>query len=1171
MADEGIDQIVDGSIVFQDKWTSKFLQNPETWLDETIADERDKIKRLVREKRISQYVLMTSVAGTTTAKRTGSIQKLQPKLDGYTAEFGIPVYCWWQSDIDAEVDAAPDAIKWTYQEMLAGADAMRYLIHGSQVEGQAARMRDTLIQVMATQWREDARVKFSQLEIPHTNIVDLYVDVQVSLQAPPRNAIEEFFSKSNHTMYESLGAVAYMVRTTAPLTYLLGVPGQGKSTLGQYLSQMHRAAILPGDKRGDRTPPADEVTDPKLPLRIDLKDYAAWLSGDDPFGDEEPPTRPKLRKKAQRSLELFIADLCQFLSGGRQVTVEDVQSLLERYPTLLVLDGLDEVADPHLRAIVVEQINLTCTRMGLASKTRRFQVLVTARPNASGLPEPDKNVFQTLHLKPLSSRLQRQFLNKWCAVNEIHGTSRRDLRRTFENRTTYDHVAQLADNPMQLTILLFLISQKGDAVPVARTPLYREYLETLLSREVNRDQIARDQVPHVKEVTAFLGWHMQSGVETTPAAGRMAQADIETTLLIYFQRTEGPSQQVAELFKAASDRFWALTSKVEHTFEFAVQPLREYFAANFLADWAGRDRNAPLSKQEVLRHLIDRPYWLNTARFYAGAASPNELASLRYGLEEVIERGRHPFQERTAAWTLLSDGIFAINRAVQRDVVALLTDALSTVLIANHPDATANFPRLAHGSGAGQMTSKLLDQIKAHPSSTLNKSRTAILRKKAGMQADEFLSWWRPQFKAATHTSERTAWLDVAGSFGIPRLMGDDLVGVRVDDGASCRAALSANASPDARTELDERLLNGVLAGWCSDVSTTSTSEAGALLRAMRPQWFHDDPASAVEPSLAVADHLRTGDSDRVSRTAAWRTLVTIDDRYQALQRACRAGRGQRGTTEPWQNPAMVLKELHGPTWLACEIAIAGAANRSVIHSGSFRQGGEPFGADVDYGTFVMEVHQLPKSEWWDSMFERYPDPLSRQMWTLSLLATADTAIVEHHLDSIDSVLSELSTDEFGSIASSSSRLGQSSGRRKLADTVWSKAAGVSNRALLLITHFAAAVPRPDSLPEIPDDRLADLAAPMAACWPIGRALTVRMLGVPNAALLRGLARLATDTAMSSSVDVEEFDATILANPASYPATWVLQAEHNRSSANQEPTLEHVALQEKWLPNVPRL
>ena len=219
---------------------------------------------------------------------------------------------------------------------------------------------------------------------------------------PPRSAIEQFFSTQDHTAFEDLGAVAYLLRSTAPLTYLLGVPGQGKSTLGQYLSQIHRAAILPGDRIDGRAPLAETVTDRKLPLRVDLKDYASWLSGHDPFGEDDPPTHPRPRIKSQRSLELFLVDFCASYSGGRQVSVEDVQSLLERYPTLLVLDGLDEVADPQLRAVIVDQINRTATRMGLVSKLRRFQILVTARPNAAGLAEPDKEIFQTLRLKPLT-------------------------------------------------------------------------------------------------------------------------------------------------------------------------------------------------------------------------------------------------------------------------------------------------------------------------------------------------------------------------------------------------------------------------------------------------------------------------------------------------------------------------------------------------------------------------------------------------------------------------------------------------------------------------------------------------------------------------------------------------------------------------------------------------
>ena len=149
MADEGIDAVSGRSTIYQVKWSTKLLQDPGTWLADAIEGERAKIINLIEEQRVSRYILMTSVAGTTTANGTGSIQKLQEKLDEYTEEFGVPVECWWQSDIDAEVDVAPDSLKWAYPEMLAGVEAMRYLIHGSQAEGQAAQMRDTILHVMA--------------------------------------------------------------------------------------------------------------------------------------------------------------------------------------------------------------------------------------------------------------------------------------------------------------------------------------------------------------------------------------------------------------------------------------------------------------------------------------------------------------------------------------------------------------------------------------------------------------------------------------------------------------------------------------------------------------------------------------------------------------------------------------------------------------------------------------------------------------------------------------------------------------------------------------------------------------------------------------------------------------------------------------------------------------
>jgi hypothetical protein len=1174
MADTGIDAIASGSIVYQVKWSSKLEQNPAIWLDKAIDGERSSIQRLLRDGRISRYILITSVAGTTTAKQTGSIQVLDKKLRDYTREFGIPVECWWQQDVDGEVDAAPDAIKWSYQEMLAGSQAIRYLIEGAHAESEAARMRDTVLHVMASQWRKDARIKFSQLDMDRISLVDLFVDVQASLQAPPRNAVDQFSSAQTHRAYQRAGAVEYLLKTSVPLTYLLGVPGQGKSTLGQYLSQTHRAAILPGDLLGERKPPHVSVTDPKLPLRVDLKDYAAWLAGYDPFGEDELPKNPRRRPRHQRSLESFLAELCTTISGGRAVTVEQVQSLLARYPTLLVLDGLDEVADRGLREIVVDQINTTAMRMAGTSKVRQFQIVVTARPNSTGLPEPDKDVFQTLRMEPLTPDLQSQFVTKWCDIYDVHGADRRKLRRIFQDRVGLDHVAQLADNPMQLTILLFLIKTNWEAVPEARTPLYTDYLRTLLDREVTRNQIERRQVPRVTEATAFLGWHMQSGVESIADAGRMSLDDIETTLLLYFRHVGKTDVDVADLFKAVSDRFWALTSKDDGSFEFAVQPVREYFAARFLAEWAGGGEREPLPKQDVLQQLIGRAYWLNTARYYAGFADPNEIAGLRYGIEDALTAFEHPMQERVAVWALLSDGIFTEARRVQRDVARLLADDLSIQLITGDTEGAVNFPRLRAHSGGADLASALMDDLAADPDGPLTSVRVRMLRHRVAFDRSEIHLWWTAHLAAAIGTESETAWLRIGGQFGVPRLTGTDAERLNLSTPASCQAALRAGVSPQPGSA-SATLLRAVLDGWCSDVPTSSSTEAGALLRATRPQWYLQLDEVDRDGNRVLTSHLWIRLSDRSARSSAWASLITLNGRYAALKRAGRSrAQGQKGTTEPWQNPARELARLHGPCWLAAEIAIAGASTRNTIGSGSFEKDGEPFGEQIDFGTFVLAVHRRPGAQWWARTYATYPDALSRRIWALALLATADAAVVVDHLGEVDAILADTDERMFEAIAASSSRLGATRIPRRLAADTLTAAAGASPRTVLLLSHFACDLDRADALSPLSEEMLVQIASPEPAAWPIARAVTARAIQRPSARLLSALARLGADAplAVPSIAGLDpQVAATILSQPESYPTAWVVAAERVAADIRPQDTLERSVLERGWVPRVPRI
>ncbi|MGH3612738.1 MAG: NACHT domain-containing protein [Pseudonocardia sp.] len=181
-------------------------------------------------------------------------------------------------------------------------------------------------------------------------------------------------------------------------------------------------------------------------------------------------------------MEAFLAVLLTARSGGRTAGVADVQDILARFPTLVVLDGLDEVARDDARARVVREIDQFVAR--LATDTAAHpQVVVTTRPNASGLPEPTPDSFETIALARLGPVLRTSHLRKWADVRGIRGRARRELQRTFDQRSSEPHIAQLADNPMQLTILLYLRQRRGVSVPTARTELCTSYMQTFLNRE----------------------------------------------------------------------------------------------------------------------------------------------------------------------------------------------------------------------------------------------------------------------------------------------------------------------------------------------------------------------------------------------------------------------------------------------------------------------------------------------------------------------------------------------------------------------------------------------------------------------------------------------------------------------------------------------------------------
>ena len=1148
------------AFVYQVKWTNKQLQNPVTWLDNAITGEADSIRRLVQAG-AEEYHLMTSVAGTAMRDR-GTMDKLDRLLEVHSKNFEISMHCWWRADIDARVDAAPSELKWTYQEMLAGVDAVRYLIEADNLAAKDQELRTLLLKVLATQWQEDAKVKFKQVELESHDLTDLFVDVEATRLAQPRRAAR--LALSGHSSEPLGGAAKYLLSAKQPLTVVRGEPGQGKSTLGQYLCQVHRAAFIPNNayRSGSGTPA--KITDARVPLRADLRDYATWLTGGEPFADVDEDSIKK-RERKQGSLELFLAELLKARSGGLAATVETVRDVLHRFPMLVVLDGLDEVAQERIRNRVVKQIDEFSARLG--DSLSAPQLIVTTRPNASGMAEPSPDTFETIALSRLSADLRTTYLRKWADAQSIRGKDRRDLERTFRQRSAEPHILQLANNPMQLTILLYLMQKRGNSVPSARTELYTSYMETFLDREAAKTAAVDEYREDLEEVTSYLGWHLQSLAETTGANGQLATKALRKAILDYLFGVEKDTGLVDALFTAVTDRVWALTSKVQGTFEFDVQPLREYFAARFLNEFAGADlRDFDTSK--VLRHLVRRAYWLNTSRFYAGFAKPNELAGLVDGLAEELEEGTRPRQARLAAWTLLTDGVFSARPRTQRNAVELFGDNISIRLLADAITSDPETPTLASDRGGQHFADLLQKQLVAEPDSPLTPERVAIVTRLQDRQA--FDAWWQPHLQTATRGPQQLAWLHLGSAVQAASRLGSGDVGkLDLSGDRAVALAVGAGVSPNSGSQLEERVIRAVLDGQCSDMEGATPSVAGDLLRILAPQHHLRRASEEKQAYGAVVGHLDVVVPDH-QRQSAMNRLKAHDQRFEQLQRALRFNKGQSGTTSPWGNSARVLSSIYGPCWLAAEIAVIGAAlpHDKFTTGVDITRDSEPLGKAADYGRLLQDVRfNRRKSDWWAGQFDAHQDPLSRATWALALLAVASKEVVLDNVTHLATATEQLPEPMLDALLASSSRIGASSLARRLDAEVLGAAVDLSPAVGLLVAHHVAGLDRPADLPQYREQQLADLSRYGVAAWPALHALTARTTANPAPSLLEALRRFGAGASLTPVVmrpGSEEPARSILNRPAEYPLAWVLAAEQRVSQSASDEPLERIAQSDQW-------
>ncbi len=422
----------------------KFVQNPQTEIDPhrklrtLLQEEAPKVRSLI-PKGAKQYYLLTNISGTAYPD-AGSIDSVQSILDEHLP---IPGQCWWRDDINRRLDNAWD-IKWSYPEILRGTDILRLIVE--QGLGEHAERRTTAIRAyVRDQFARDTEVRFKQVELQN-KLLDLFVDVPIDLvpseltrwRATHMSVISEVArSLGNHAFpgrEQAIGAARLLLHPLAqanlPCVVLEGAPGQGKSTVVQYICQIHRTQLLGDSSEGEGTRSPTRATSVRLPIKLDCRDLAVWLDQRNPFAPDDNAPAPEGWHK---SLESFLAAHITHYSGGSLFSVSDLQAVARISALLLVCDGLDEVADIQSRKEVVDAIATGVNR--LRKLAASLQTIVTSRPaafaNAPGLSEL---TFTYIQLGSITRPLIDEYAEKWLRARRLDGKEAADVRRILRDK-----------------------------------------------------------------------------------------------------------------------------------------------------------------------------------------------------------------------------------------------------------------------------------------------------------------------------------------------------------------------------------------------------------------------------------------------------------------------------------------------------------------------------------------------------------------------------------------------------------------------------------------------------------------------------------------------------------------------------------------------------------------
>jgi hypothetical protein len=609
-------------------------KDPQKWLIGQVASEIKSFQKDATDRTWPDNWIIATNIDPSGKPETGSFDAIRAMLKKSRGGKKVNVHIWGGRKILDLLALHGDVAKY-YGHFLTPGHLITTLYE--DLADRRASIEEIVRYFVATQFSDNLFTKLDQAGSSsdvRPGVHDLFIDLPFSVgtDAEGSGILAELSSAAAQCQKYSLRKQypeswrAWSKRSRrARVVLIKGGPGQGKSTVGQYLCQINRAhLILSADgpavidslrnaagavcevaKRADCWP-----TSPRIPIQIELKEFAHWYS--------------QRQESQARTVLVYMADTVE-RKIGCDTASKTIKRALASRSWLIVFDGLDEVPNDSKDAIASEILSFL--NDVLIEIDGDVFAICTSRPQGysgqfAGLEGP------VIELTQLDATTAMRCARPVLTYGRTSEEAAKSIQ-TLETAILSPNVKELMTTPLQSHIMAVVV-RDGGRPPERRWQLFNSFYLVMKKRESLKNfqdariaKLLREEDRLLKSVHMRLGFVLHARAERSEGAQTTLSKEEFKHLVrdVVSQLVDQDiDNTVGGVMEATTERL-VLVSTPEsggHV-RFDIRQLQEFFAAEFL--YAGVDTSELAQRIETIG---GDAHWREVMHFLMSALVENQ-------------------------------------------------------------------------------------------------------------------------------------------------------------------------------------------------------------------------------------------------------------------------------------------------------------------------------------------------------------------------------------------------------------------------------------------------------------------------------------------------------------------------------------------------------------------